>query len=284
MITSTIILILLFSLLLGAEIYYDRRTKTGEYEFRDTCINLLAGLISSSLSIIFGVFTLSFFLWLYELAPYKFPPYVWWSWVLLFLLDDLTDYCIHRLCHEYRFLWNFHVVHHSSEHFNISIALRQNWFGNILHWLTYAPLALLGYPLWMYVLVHGFNLTYQSWIHTRFIKRLGWLEYVLVTPSHHRAHHGVNDIYLDKNYGGVLIIWDKLFGSFVPETEQPRYGITEPLKNRNTLWINTHAWLEMFAAIKTQRSLYGKLKCIFGAPDMAPGDIKAPQFSEKAVL
>jgi sterol desaturase/sphingolipid hydroxylase (fatty acid hydroxylase superfamily) len=136
----------------------------------------------------------------------------------------------------------------------------------------------------MYVLVHGFNLTYQSWTHTKFIKGMKWWGYVFVIPSHHRVHHGVNDIYLDKNYGGVLIIWDKLFSSFVPETVTPRYGITEPLKNQNTFWINAHGWLEMFAAIKSQRSLYGKLKCVFGSPDMDTEDIEAPQFSEKAVL
>jgi sterol desaturase/sphingolipid hydroxylase (fatty acid hydroxylase superfamily) len=160
------------------------------------------------------------------------------------------------------------VVHHSSTHYNISVALRQNWFGNALHWVTYAPLALLGFPLWMYVIVHGFNLTYQSWIHTRFIKRLGWLEYVLNTPSHHRAHHGVNDIYLDKNYGGVLIIWDRIFGSFVPETETPRYGVIQPIKSSNFIWVNVHSWAEMFIAIKNRRSLYEKFRCIFGSPDM----------------
>ena len=268
MLTSTIILVLSFPLLMSLEVLYDLYTRTGEYEFKDTCTNLLAGLISTGFGIVFGLFTVSFFLWVYEISPYKFPPYALWSWVVIFLLDDLIDYWIHRLCHEHRVLWNFHVVHHSSEHFNISIALRQNWLGNSLHWVTYIPLALLGFPLWMYVIVHGFNLSYQSWIHTRFIDRLGPLEYIFNTPSHHRAHHGINDIYLDKNYGGVLIIWDKLFGSFVPETEMPRYGVIEPVQSYNWLWLNAHGWSEMFIAIKNQRSLYAKFRCIFGSPDM----------------
>lgn len=283
-ITSTLIFVLLFSLLMGIELYYDWYTQTGVYGFRDTFTNIFSGLISSGVAMIFGIVTLPIFLWLYEIAPYKMSPYVWWSWLLLFVLDDLTDYCVHRLCHEHRFLWNFHVVHHSSEYINTSTALRQNWFGNTLHWITYAHLALLGFPFWMYVVVHGFNLTYQSWTHTKFIKRMRWWEYIFVTPSHHRVHHGVNDVYLDRNYGGVLIIWDKMFGTFVPENETPRYGITEPLETHSNVWLNTHAWFEMLAAMKNQRSWYGKIKCFFGPPGLDSEDIKEPPFSEKAVL
>jgi sterol desaturase/sphingolipid hydroxylase (fatty acid hydroxylase superfamily) len=268
MLSSTIFLATLFAILLGIEIGYDRYRELGIYGLWDTVNNLSAGLIGTLLGYIFGIFTVPFFLWLYDIAPFKFSPENWWSWLVLFLLDDLTDYWIHRSCHERRFLWNFHMVHHSSENFNLSVALRQTWFGNILHWLTYAPLALLGFPLWMYLAVHGLNLAYQAWIHTRFIGRLGWLEYVFNTPSHHRAHHGVNDIYLDKNYGGVLIVWDRIFGSFVPETETPRYGLIHPVKSSNSIWINVHGWAEMLAAVKTRRSVYGKLKCIFGPPDM----------------
>ena len=114
-----------------------------------------------------------------------------------------------------RFFWNFHVVHHSSSQYNLSVAVRQSWFSGIAHWIFYVPVALLGFPLWSFVLMHGLNLIYQFWIHTKFIKNLGFLEYFLNTPSHHRVHHGVNNAYLDKNYAGIFIIWDRLFGTFI---------------------------------------------------------------------
>ncbi len=116
--------------------------------------------------------------------------------------------------------------------------------------------------------MHGFNLIYQFWIHTKFIGKLGPLEYVLNTPSDHRVHHGVNPQYLDKNYGGVLIVWDRIFGSFIEEREEPKYGIIKPVDSFNPLWINTHAWFEMFAAMRERKTLRGKLRCVFGSPNM----------------
>jgi alkylglycerol monooxygenase len=120
----------------------------------------------------------------------------------------------------------------------------------------------------MFALMHGFNLIYQFWIHTKFIDRLGPLEYVFNTPSHHRVHHGVNDMYLDKNYAGALIIWDRLFGSFVEETEPPRYGIIKPIQSHNPLWINTHAWVEMVQAIRSRNTIGRKILCIFASPNL----------------
>ena len=127
---------------------------------------------------------------------------------------------------------------------------------------------LLGFAPWMQITVHGFNLLWQFWIHTPFVKKIGPLEYVLNTPSHHRVHHGVNDTYLDRNYAGVFIFWDRIFGSFTEETETPRYGIIKPINSRNLMWINTHGWFEMFDAIKQRKTLVGKLRCIFASPNM----------------
>jgi sterol desaturase/sphingolipid hydroxylase (fatty acid hydroxylase superfamily) len=127
---------------------------------------------------------------------------------------------------------------------------------------------LLGFAPWMFALMHGFNLIYQFWIHTKFINRVGWMEYVFNTPSHHRVHHGVNEQYLDKNYAGALIIWDRMFGSFIEETEKPRYGIIKPIKSHNPIWINTHAWFEMFEVMRSRQSLTRKLRCIFSSPNL----------------
>jgi alkylglycerol monooxygenase len=269
MLRPTVLAIPLFALMIAIEALWARRRGSDEYDDkRDTWGNIFLGLMSVVWGILFGLLTGSAFVFCYEIAPYKFPADAWWTWVALFFVDDLVYYIFHRVSHESRLFWNFHVVHHSSKHYNLSVAVRQSWFSGILHWIFYAPIMLLGFAPWMFALMHGFNLIYQFWIHTKFIRMLGPLEYVLNTPSHHRVHHGVNDPYIDKNYAGVLIIWDRLFGSFVPETEEPRYGIIKPIQGYNSLWINTHAWFEMFEAIKRRPHLSGKLKCIFASPNM----------------
>jgi sterol desaturase/sphingolipid hydroxylase (fatty acid hydroxylase superfamily) len=235
---------------------------------KDTWGNILIGFVSVVWGAFFGFFFGYIYLLAYEIAPYKFPADAWWTWVILFFVDDFAYYVFHRVSHESRLFWNFHVVHHSSEHYNLSVAVRQSWFSGTMHWLFYAPVMLLGFAPWMFALMHGFNLIYQFWIHTRFIKTLGWLEYVLNTPSHHRVHHGVNNPYLDRNYAGVLIVWDRMFGSFVRETEEPRYGIIKPINSYNPLWINTHGWFEMFEAIKRQPTFVAKVRCIFATPNL----------------
>ena len=126
----------------------------------------------------------------------------------------------------------------------------------------------LGFPYWAFLIVHGFNLIYQYWIHTQFIGKLGFFEYIFNTPSQHRVHHAVNETYLDRNYGGIFCIWDRMFGTYTEETEKPRYGIIKPIKSYNMLWINTHGWFEMWEAIKTRKTIAGKFRCIFGLPAM----------------
>jgi alkylglycerol monooxygenase len=272
MVSPTVIAIPFFALMIAVEAHFAHFKRSDEFSDKwDTWTNILLGFASTVWGLIFGFFAAYIYLFCYEIAPFKFPADAWWTWVALFFVDDFVYYVFHRVSHESRLFWNFHVVHHSSEHYNLSVAVRQSWFSGLLHWIFYAPIMLLGFAPWMFLLMHGFNLIYQFWIHTKFIKTLGPLEYVLNTPSHHRVHHGVNNPYLDKNYAGVLIIWDRMFRSFVRETEEPRYGIVKPIKGYNPLWINTHGWFEMYEAIKGQSKFSGKLKCIFASPNM---DIK----------
>lgn len=268
MLNPTVIAIPLFAAMIAAEAFYARRRGHGIYESRDAWTNIFIGFMSVAWGALFGLVTGSIYLFFYELAPYKFPADAWWSWALLFFVDDFAYYWFHRISHESRFFWNFHVVHHSSEQYNLSVAVRQSWFSGVAHWMFYAPVMLLGFAPWMFAVMHGFNLIYQFWIHTKLVDRLGPLEWILNTPSHHRVHHGVNEPYLDRNYAGVLIIWDRLFGSFVVESEEPRYGIIKPIGSYNPLWINTHAWFEMAEAVKNRRTLLGKLRCVFGSPNM----------------
>jgi alkylglycerol monooxygenase len=269
MLKPTVIAIPIFALLIAAEALWSHLRRTDEYRDRkDAWINVVLGFGSAAWGALFGLATGFIYFAAYEIAPYKFPADAWWTWAVLFFVDDLAYYVFHRVSHESRLFWNFHVVHHSSEQYNLSVAVRQSWFSGILHWIFYAPVMLLGFAPWMFVLMHGFNLIYQFWIHTKIVNKLGPLEWFLNTPSHHRVHHGTNDAYIDRNYAGVLIIWDRMFGSFVPETEEPRYGIIKPIKSYNPLWINTHAWVEMWHALKRQQGIRAKLRCIFGSPNM----------------
>lgn len=271
MLRPTVLAIPFFALLIAGEALIAHIRRTDDYRDRiDTWNNIFLGFMSVAFGALFGLATGFIYIFAYEIAPYKFPPDAWWSWVVLFFVDDLAYYIFHRVSHESRLFWNFHVVHHSSEQYNLSVAVRQSWFGGSLHWIFYAPIMLLGFAPWMFAIMHGLNLIYQFWIHTKQIDKMPrWFEWLFNTPSHHRVHHGVNEPYLDKNYAGVLMIWDRMFGSFTPETETPRYGIVKPLKSYNPLWVNTHGWFEMFAAFRSNKGLSAKLRCIFGSPNFA---------------
>lgn len=276
MLNPTIIAIPVFALLIAVEIFLAVR-KDDTYDRKDTWTNIALGFGSVAWGALFGLLTGLAYLRIYDFAPYQMPMDAWWTWAVLLFVDDFAYYWFHRFSHEIRFFWNFHVVHHSSNQYNLSVAVRQSWFSGIAHWIFYLPAAFMGFPLWAFTTMHGINLIYQFWIHTKVIKKMpAWFEYIFNTPSHHRVHHGVNNPYLDKNYAGIFIFWDRMFGSFVDETEEVRYGITTPLKSYNWIWINTHAWAEMWDVMKTKKTLFGKLRCAFGAPAM--------EFEEKTLL
>lgn len=268
MLKPTVIAIPIFALLIAIEAWLVIRENRENFDRTDTWANIFIGFASVLWGALFGLFTSLIYIAVYDLAPFKMPMETVWAWAILLFVDDFAYYWFHRFSHEVRFFWNFHVVHHSSNQYNLSVAVRQSWFSGIAHWIFYLPAALLGFPLWAFVTMHGLNLIYQFWIHTTLIGKLGFLEKILNTPSHHRVHHGVNNQYLDKNYAGIFIVWDKLFGTFIEENETPRYGIITPLTSYNWLWINTHGWAEMIQAMRHKSTLSGKLRCVFGAPAM----------------
>ncbi len=270
MIAPTVLAIPIFLSMIIIEALYSHFTHSDEYkDTRDTASSIGVGLASIVWGALFGLATYQIYEFCYSLAPFKFPADAWWSWVLLFFADDFAYYWFHRVSHESRLFWNFHVVHHSSKRYNLSVAVRQSWFGGMVHWIFYAPLMLAGFSPWMFVTMHGLNLIYQFWIHTRFIDRLGILESVLNTPSHHRVHHGINKEYLDKNYAGVLIIWDRLFGTFSRESREPEYGILKQLETYNPVLINTHSWSETWSALKACRTVRDALRVLFLSPYLA---------------
>jgi sterol desaturase/sphingolipid hydroxylase (fatty acid hydroxylase superfamily) len=206
-----------FVLLLAAEMLsfrYQRDDDLVGYESKDTRTSLAMGGGNVLINAVWKLAVLVAYAGLYELTPLRMPADEWWTYVLLFFADDLAYYWFHRIHHEVRVFWASHVVHHSSRHYNLSTALRQTWtpMTALPFW---APLALVGFAPWMILLQQSISLIYQFWIHTERVKKLpAPVEFVFNTPSHHRVHHGANEVYLDRNYGGILIVWDRLFGSF----------------------------------------------------------------------
>jgi len=226
--------------------------KGGRYEARDALTSLLMGAGNVAAGIAFGFVAWGFFNWVWQFRLFDLGT-DWWVVALCFVLDDLRYYWVHRFGHRVRWVWASHVNHHSSQHYNLTTALRQTWTGTFtLMMVVRVPLLLLGFHPAMVIFVGGLNLIYQFWIHTEAIDRLPqWFEAVMNTPSHHRVHHGRNPKYLDANYAGVFIIWDKLFGTFVPEdeTEPVEYGLVRNLGTFNLLRVAFHEWIALFRDI-----------------------------------
>ena len=237
-----------FVLLVLAEMLWAWKRRPEAYEARDTLTSLAFGLGSTVAGVLLGGFALLVFLAVYEYRLFDIG-WVWWAWPVCFVLDDLAYYWIHRAGHRVRWFWASHVNHHSSQHYNLSTALRQTWTGAFtLGFAFKLPLVLLGFHPVMIAVVGGFNLIYQFWIHTEAIQRMPrWFEAVMNTPSHHRVHHATNPRYLDRNYAGVFIVWDKIFGTFEPEHdgERIRYGIVRQLGSFNLLHSVFHEWSGM---------------------------------------
>jgi sterol desaturase/sphingolipid hydroxylase (fatty acid hydroxylase superfamily) len=200
----------------------------------------------------------------------RIVPDAWWAGVILFLGVDLGYYWFHRLSHRVRFLWAIHESHHSSELMNFSVALRQPPLEPWFDWPFFIALAWVGFSAHAILVMYAFNLFYQFFIHTEIVDKLPrWAESVLNTPSHHRVHHGTNPEYIDRNYGGVLIVWDYLFGSFEPEVAPVKYGVLHPVTSRNPFYIAFHLWADIACDVLKPSSLATKLKLIFAPPGWA---------------
>jgi sterol desaturase/sphingolipid hydroxylase (fatty acid hydroxylase superfamily) len=235
-----------FIALIFAEMLVARTRDRARYCPRDTLVSLMFGLGSTVAGALSGGAILALAIWLYQFRLFD-VPYAWWAWPLAFVLDDLAYYAFHRTAHRVRWFWASHVNHHSSQHYNLSTALRQTWTGFFAgSFLFRMPLFLIGFPPAMVFFCAALNLIYQFWIHTEAIGRMPrWFEAVMNTPSHHRVHHAVNPRYLDRNYAGVFIVWDKLFGTYTPETDEERirYGIVKQLGHFGLLRAVFHEWI-----------------------------------------
>ncbi len=226
-----------------------RGSARGRYDRADAITSMAMGIGNVVVNTITGFIGLAMLMAFWKFRVLE-VPFAWWSFLLLFVLYDLTYYWKHRMAHQVRWFWAEHVTHHSSTHYNLTTALRQPWFGPLTGLILLgAPLVILGFHPAFIALAGGVNLVYQFWIHTEAIGRMPrWFEAVFNTPSHHRVHHATNPGYLDSNYAGVFIVWDKMFGSFVPETPDnpPVYGIVKPLTSYNPFVVAYHEFAALF--------------------------------------
>lgn len=246
------------------------RGARGRFETRDTLTSLLMGAGNVIAGLLFGFVAWGFFTWLWQFRLWDLGT-AWWVVALCFVLDDLRYYWYHRIAHTCRWVWAEHVNHHSSQHYNLSTALRQSWTGVLTGMMVLrAPLILLGFHPAMVLFSGGLNLIYQFWIHTEAIDRMPrWFEAVFNTPSHHRVHHGRNPEYLDANYAGTLIVWDRLFGTFVPEDRNnpPEYGLVRNIATWNPIRVAFHEWAALARdALRPGLTLRQRLGYAFAPP------------------
>lgn len=260
-----------FLLLIGIEAFIGWLKKQKYYRFNDTITNLNIGIGSRATNVFLQVILLGFYTLAYDHFAFFQQPANWWSFILCLFVYDFLFYWAHRWGHEINFFWGAHVVHHQSEEYNLSVALRQSWIHNALAFVIFLPMPLLGFDPVIFAGAAIADTLYQFWIHTKAIGKLPkWIEFFWNTPSHHRVHHGVNPKYIDKNYAGVFIIWDKMFGTFQPEEEEVIYGISKPLNSWNPVWANLHYYVEMVEKMLKMNHWRDKLKMIFARPGWLP--------------
>ncbi|MGV0645953.1 sterol desaturase family protein [Mycolicibacterium sp. XJ879] len=264
----------------------ERRAPAGAYSKPDAWASISMGVVSIGTSGVLNFVALLAYAALYAyVAPWHLPANAWYTWVIAIVGVDLMYYLYHRIAHRVRLIWATHQAHHSSQYFNFATALRQKWniSGDVL---LRAVLPLLGVPPWLVFASFSINLIYQFWIHTERIGKL-WapVEFIFNTPSHHRVHHGMDNQYLDKNYGGILIVWDRLFGTFAPETVRPHYGLTKQVDTYNIWKLQTYEYVAILRDMREATRWRDKLGYAFGPPGWQPAERRvsdAPRIADPA--
>jgi sterol desaturase/sphingolipid hydroxylase (fatty acid hydroxylase superfamily) len=258
----------------------DDRAPSGAYVRQDAWASMWMGLVSVATTGAWKFLALLGYAAIYAyIAPWHLSSSAWYTWVIALVGVDLLFYTYHRIAHRVRLIWATHQAHHSSQYFNFATALRQKWnnSGEILLWI---PLPLLGVPPWMVFASFSVNLIYQFWVHTERIGRL-WrpVEFIFNTPSHHRVHHGMDAEYLDKNYGGILIIWDRMFGTYADELFRPHYGLTKQVDTYNIWTLQTHEYVAIARDVRRANRWRDRFGYAFGPPGWAPRATTQPDIS-----
>ncbi|MDP5132128.1 MAG: sterol desaturase family protein [Paraglaciecola sp.] len=263
-----------FFLLIGVELLLEKVRQTHYYRINDAIVSLSAGVLSRMLDIVKAMVPFTIYVVIYENYALLTLPDTFIIWLSVFVLYDFCYYWNHRFGHEISMLWAAHVVHHSSEEYNLTTALRQS-SSSFLSWVFYLPLAIIGVEPLLLISVGALNLIYQFWVHTRHVPKLGWFELIFVSPSNHRVHHAQNAVYIDKNYGGVFILWDRLFGTFQEElaTDPVIFGIRGSLKSWNPLYANVQVYAQLCRDSWHTKKLSDKCRVWFGRTGWRPADV-----------
>ncbi len=262
-----------FFLLIGIELLIARMRGLSYYRMNDAIANLSCGIGSQISGIFLKTVTFIGYTWLYQNSIWKIEDNII-TFVLLFIGVDFFYYWFHRLAHEISILWGSHVVHHQSEEYNLTVALRQAWLQGAFSWVFYLPLAVVGFSPASFLTIASLQTLYQFWIHTKLIDKMNpAFEYVFNTPSHHRVHHGVNPKYIDKNHGGTLIIFDRWFGTFQAEDEEVVYGITKQTNSWNPVWVNFEYWIDLFKEAFRVRTIKNFILMMVKAPGWKPAEL-----------
>ena len=269
-----------FFALIAFEVWLARGRGVRLHRMNDAFADLTCGMGDQLIGLFVGALTLGLYMHVEaSIGLFVLEPSDPRVWLVGFLAVDFLYYCYHRFSHRVGIGWATHVVHHQSEDYNLAVALRQPWFTQLYSWLFYLPLALLGLPWEVYALSFAFNLIYQFWIHTELIGKLGVFGWVMNTPSHHRVHHGINDPYIDKNYAGVFIVWDRLLGTFEAEDEKVLFGTRKPLRSWNPWTANTEPLLDLWRRSRAALSPAEAKKVWFAPPEwIAEGEPPAPAY------
>jgi sterol desaturase/sphingolipid hydroxylase (fatty acid hydroxylase superfamily) len=272
----------IFFILIVLELILARWRRRRVHALNDSVTDFGCGVLAQIVGIFVGLLSVAMYAFvaargsLQRLAEVPPWPETVAGWIAAFVLVDLGQYVTHRMCHRCQVLWACHVVHHSSEELNYVVATRVSSVQSVFNTVFFLPLAVIGLPWQMAVTCYGLNQMHQFWLHTRLVGRLGWLETFLVTPSHHRVHHGRDAKYVDRNYGGVLIIWDRLFGSFQREEEEPHFGLTRPLRSWNAVWANVQGFGDVVRKWRASRGWRERSLSVFGPPEWEPPDALQP--------
>jgi len=280
-----ILAIPVYIILIGIELCYQVYKKEVHYRIGDALTNISCGIAEQVTGLYFKLFSIFIYTISFDYLQLFDINKSWLSFVLLFIATDFCYYWAHRMSHQVNLFWNGHAVHHQSEDYNLSVALRQGAFQTFFTAPFFIPLAIIGFPPEFFLFVSAFVTLYQFWIHTENIEKMGWFETVFNTPSHHRVHHGIDPKYIDKNHAGVFIIWDKMFGTFQEEEEKPTYGVTIPLNSLNPVKAQIVPFKLMFSALEKGNGLVDKLRIMLNPPGWFPdyaGGFKKPSEIDKS--
>jgi sterol desaturase/sphingolipid hydroxylase (fatty acid hydroxylase superfamily) len=268
----------IFFISIAVELLINKLRKTNYYRLNDAVANLNSGILSQVVGVFAKVISVGVYIWVYEhCRMFNDIPNKWYTWIALFIGVDFFYYWFHRMTHDVSLFWGSHVVHHQSEDYNLTVALRQSSSQMLVSFWFYLPLAFIGFPPMLFVTIASIQTLYQFWIHTKLINRMPfWFEYIFNTPSHHRVHHGVDPKYIDKNHGGTLIIFDRLFGTFQQEEEEVHYGITSQLNSWNIIIANIDYYGWLLKQVSHVRSLRDFFLVLIKPPGWRPSYLGGP--------